>query len=178
MKKLLLVLILLPNLAGADDWDTLKSDGAIAIMRHALAPGTGDPSNVVLGDCTTQRNLDDRGRTQARNIGEAFRERGISFDVVLTSQWCRTRETAELLDLGPVMDAVSLNSFFSDFRARDRKTADTRDLIAETEGALMLVTHQVNITALTGQGTRSGEVLIVRPNGNGLEVLGRILIEP
>jgi phosphohistidine phosphatase SixA len=171
-------LLLLPGLAWANDWDALDQPGAFAIMRHALAPGTGDPSRFTLGDCSTQRNLDERGREQARRIGEAFRVRGIEFSKVLSSQWCRTRETAELLDLGPVSDAPSLNSFFQDFSTRDRQTRETMDLIRSTEGRLMLVTHQVNISALAGRGTRSGEVLIIREKDDGIEILGSILIDP
>ena len=178
MRWLAFFLILLPGLAQANDWDAFSEPGAIAIMRHALAPGTGDPANLTIGDCSTQRNLDDRGRDQARAIGAALRERGITFDTVVSSQWCRTRETAELLGLGPVTEAPSLNSFFRDFSTRDQQTAETRDLIAETEGRLMLVTHQVNISALTGQSTRSGEVLIIRATDAGVDVLGSILIQP
>ena len=152
-------LLLLPGVAVANDWDALEQDGAIAIMRHALAPGTSDPSNFELRDCATQRNLDERGRAQARNIGAAFADRGIEFDVVFTSQWCRTRETAELLGVGPVTKAPPLNSFFQDRSTRDQQTAETLALIAETGGRMMLVTHQVNISALTGRSTRSGEVL-------------------
>jgi phosphohistidine phosphatase SixA len=178
MRWLSLLLLFLPGLAQANDWDALSEPGAIAIMRHALAPGTGDPANLTIGDCSTQRNLDDRGRDQARAIGAALREYGITFDAVLSSQWCRTRETAELLDLGAVIEARSLNSFFRDFSTRDQQTSETRDLIVKTEGRLMLVTHQVNISALTGQSTRSGEVLIIRPTKDGTEVLGSILIQP
>lgn len=178
MRWLALLLLCLPGLAQANDWDAFSEPGAIAIMRHALAPGTGDPANLTIGDCATQRNLDDRGRDQARAIGAALRDRGFTFDAVLSSQWCRTRETAELLGLGPVTDAPSLNSFFRDFSTRDQQTAETRDLIAETEGRLMLVTHQVNISALTGQSTRSGEVLIIRATDAGVDVLGSILIQP
>lgn len=178
MKMLLIFLFFIPHVVLANDWGALEKEGAIAIMRHALAPGTGDPMTFDLRDCGTQRNLDERGRTQARSIGKTFKERGINFDVVFTSQWCRTRETAELLDLGPVLEAASLNSFFRDYSVRDELTAATRALITGNEGRLMLVTHQVNISALTGQSTRSGEVLVIRPNGNGVEVLGSILIEP
>jgi phosphohistidine phosphatase SixA len=178
MRVLAFLLICLPALAQANDWDALSEPGAIAIMRHALAPGTGDPADLTIGDCSTQRNLDDRGRAQARAIGQALRNRGAGFDVVLTSQWCRTRETADLLDVGPVVEAPALNSFFRDFSSRDRQTAETRDLIKSIEGRLMLVTHQVNISALTGRGTRSGEIVVIRPSEDGVEVLGSILIEP
>jgi phosphohistidine phosphatase SixA len=178
MRLLAFLLALLPTLGFANDWDALDEPGAIAIMRHALAPGTSDPSNFRLGDCATQRNLDDRGREQARRIGAAFRERGYSFDAVYTSQWCRCRETAQLLDLGPVEDAPELNSFFQDFSKRESRTAEARAMIAATSGTRMLVSHQVNISALTGRTTRSGEVLIIRMNGQKAEVLGSIMIEP
>ncbi len=178
MRWLALLLIFVPGHSLANDWDALFEPGAIAIMRHALAPGTGDPPNLTVGDCSTQRNLDERGRAQARAIGSALRDQGISFDVVLSSQWCRTRETAELLDMRPVLEAPSLNSFFQDFSTRDRQTAETRELIAETDGRLMLVTHQVNISALTGRGARSGEVLVIRSTNDGVELLGSILIQP
>lgn len=164
--------------AAANDWDALDQPGTVAIMRHALAPGTGDPARFKLGDCTTQRNLDAAGREQARRIGEAFRERGILFDRVLTSQWCRTTETAELLDLGPVEGTPELNSFFRDSSTRERQTRQIADLVAATDDRLMMVTHQVNISALTGQFTQSGEVLIIRPTETGVEVLGSVLIGP
>jgi phosphohistidine phosphatase SixA len=173
-----LILFLLPGLAFANDWDALEQPGAMAIMRHALAPGTGDPSEFRLGDCATQRNLDACGREQARRIGEAFRARGITFAQVLSSQWCRTRETAELLELGEVSDAPPLNSFFQDFATRERQTRETRALIGSAEGRLMLVTHQVNISALTGRGTRSGEVLVIRETDGEIEIVGSILIDP
>ncbi|WP_068109115.1 histidine phosphatase family protein [Tropicimonas marinistellae] len=178
MKCHVVLLCLLPGLALANDWRALEQDGAIAVMRHALAPGTGDPGEFRLGDCETQRNLDERGREQARRIGQAFRERGFAFDVVFTSQWCRTQETAKLLDLGPVVDAPALNSFFRDFSTRDTQTREALDLIEATDGKLMLVSHQVNISALAGQTTRSGEVLIIQLNDGTVAVTGSILVEP
>jgi len=178
VKILALALMILPGLAHANDWEALKQPGAIAIMRHALAPGTGDPSAFRLDDCTTQRNLDARGRAQARQIGAQMRAHGIVFDRLLTSQWCRTRETAQLLDNGPVEDAPSLNSFFQNYATRDSQTAETRRLLAQMQGKLMLVTHQVNISALTGQGTRSGEVLVIRLEDGQVQVIGSILINP
>jgi len=178
MRWLSVLALLLPAVGMANDWDALRSPGAVAIMRHALAPGTGDPEGFVLGDCATQRNLDARGQAQARKIGQEMRDRGIGFDVVLTSQWCRARETAELLKVGPVAEATPLNSFYEDRASRDAQTEATRALIAQTEGRVMMVTHQVNISALTGQGAASGEVLVIVPQGAGFAVLGRILIAP
>ena len=76
------LLLVLPTPLWANDWDALRAPGAIALMRHAIAPGGGDPAGFVLGDCSTQRNLDNRGRDQARRTGEALRAQGISFDQV------------------------------------------------------------------------------------------------
>lgn len=180
MKHLIFLigLAVTPMAASANDWDALNAPDAVAIMRHALAPGNSDPSGFVLGNCSTQRNLDARGRAQAERIGAAFRARGVQFDTVFTSQWCRTRETADLLDLGVVIDAPSLNSFFDDRSTRDSQTRNTAARIRATEGRLMLVTHQVNISALAGRSTRSGEVLVLVPRADSFEVIGSILIAP
>ncbi len=179
IRRFILILGLLwPGMVFANDWDALDTPGAFAIMRHALAPGTGDPANLTVGDCSTQRNLDDRGRDQAARIGGAFREKGHAFDVVLTSQWCRCRETATLLDLGPVQDVPAFNSFFQDFSTRDAQTQEALTLLNARPDRPFVVTHQVNIRALTGQTTRSGEVLVVRHAGDRLDVLGSILIDP
>ncbi|MEM6623272.1 MAG: histidine phosphatase family protein [Pseudomonadota bacterium] len=159
----------------------LQQPRTVALMRHALAPGTGDPARFRLDDCTTQRNLDDRGRQQARDIGAAIRAAGVTVDHVLTSQWCRCRETAELLNLAPVEDAPFLNSFFQD---RSTANAQTQDLTAFLAGlpadqTVMLVTHQVNITALTGRGVSSGEVFLLRVQPDGaIDVLDEVLIRP
>ena len=95
----------------AELWETLKTGNSVALMRHATAPGTGDPPGFQVDDCSTQRNLDQEGREQARGIGERFRERGISKVKVYSSQWCRCLETARLLELGEVTELPDLNSF-------------------------------------------------------------------
>ncbi|MEM1306569.1 MAG: histidine phosphatase family protein [Pseudomonadota bacterium] len=159
-------------------WRALKSGEAFAIMRHALAPGTGDPQTVVIGDCTTQRNLSERGRQQAREIGALFRRNGITSARVATSQWCRCRETARLLDIGDVEDLPSLNSFFTRRERADAQTATLKTWLAQRAPNTphILVTHQVNINALTGRFTRSGETLVVRRTPDGdYDVLGSIL---
>jgi phosphohistidine phosphatase SixA len=169
------------SLADESGWEAAKKPGAVFLMRHALAPGTGDPAHFDVDDCATQRNLNDVGRDQARRIGQAFRERGLAVDQVLTSQWCRCRETAELLDLGPVEDLPALNSFFRDRSTAASQTAEALDYLTSLpiDHRPFLVTHQVNISALAGTSTRSGEVIVVdvKPDGD-LELLGRILIDP
>ena len=160
--------------------ERLMEPGVVALMRHALAPGTGDPTGFDPGDCSTQRNLDARGRAQARRTGAALRAAGVSFDAVWTSQWCRSRDTATLMDMGTVEEKPPLNSFFAGRGDRAAQTAATLDLVSDMpDGArLLLVTHQVNITALTGLGVASGEIIVTRRTGEGLEPVGRYVIAP
>jgi len=169
-------LLATPLHAAPGFWAALADPQAVVLMRHALAPGIGDPAGFDLGDCSTQRNLDARGRAQARATGQAFRENGIAFDHVFTGQWCRCRETAELLDAGPVTEAPTLNSFFRRRGLRAERTQGARDLIARTPGRRLLVTHQVNITALTGRGVGSGELFAIRPTAQGTEILARFAL--
>jgi phosphohistidine phosphatase SixA len=170
-------LVLASPAAWASSWEALQQPGAIAIMRHALAPGTGDPPDFDLMDCSTQRNLDETGRAQARTTGQAFRTNGIEVDRVLTSQWCRCRETAELLNLAEVEAFPPLDSFFADHSTRDIQTQSTRDFLARLpdEERVVLVTHQVNISALTGRSTSSGEIIVIEVAADGsVDVLGEI----
>ena len=156
--------------ANADGgWAYLKSGNHFALMRHALAPGSGDPPEFRIDDCSTQRNLSEEGRAQARRIGDEVRAAGISAARVLSSQWCRCLETAELLGLGPVEPLPALNSFFRQAERGTEQTAAVEAWIAgqSLERPIVLVTHQVNITALTGVYPRSGEVLIVAPDAAG-----------
>ena len=178
---LILMMSLLPMGATAQDFSALKEPGVVALMRHALAPGTGDPANFSLGDCATQRNLDARGRDQARRIGAAMRAAGIEFDQVWTSQWCRSRETAELVGMGEPEEVPPLNSHFAGRGDRDRQKAETLALIAglDPDARVLLVTHFVNISALTGQGVGSGEIAVARRTADGrLDVIARIAVAP
>ncbi|MFT5488795.1 MAG: phosphohistidine phosphatase SixA [Paracoccaceae bacterium] len=182
---LLVLFMALPNPASAQNdaalWDTIRTGSAFAIMRHALAPGTGDPQSVVIGDCTTQRNLSENGRAQARKIGSGFRTNGITAARVLTSAWCRCAETAKLLSLGKVERLAPLNSFFVTRSREPAQTAALKAWILQDKPArtsrrpLVLVTHQVNITALTGVYPRSGEIVVARYAEDGkVAVLGTL----
>lgn len=157
-------------------WSELISGKAVALIRHSLAPGIGDPPGFRLGVCSTQRNLSREGREQARRIGGHFRVKGITEAYVYSSQWCRCLETARLLGLGEVEELPSLNSFFEDTSVRETRTGDMKSFIASSphDKPTILVTHQVNITALTGVVPSSGEIVIFRltPDGTG-RVLGR-----
>ena len=165
-------LVFAPTPGAADErdlWAGLRAGTHVALLRHALAPGTGDPASFTLGDCTTQRNLSEEGRAQARRIGARFRTNGIGSAAVFTSQWCRCRDTAALLGLGPVEDLPLLNSFFQNRGNREAQTNGLAAwLAARPPGApLVLVTHQVNITALTGVFPASGEMVILRRDNSG-----------
>jgi phosphohistidine phosphatase SixA len=178
------VLIAMPSAAqaqadGADLWQALKDGRAVALMRHAYAPGVGDPENFRLDDCSTQRNLSVEGAIEAQRTGDIFRSHGIEAAEVRSSQWCRCLETGKWLKLGPVEAMPALNSFFGDRDTAPEQTAEVREFIATRTSSkpLVLVTHQVNITALTDVTPRSGEIVVIEPPeaaSGEIEVLGRI----
>ncbi|MGS2743704.1 histidine phosphatase family protein [Halomonas sp. LS-001] len=164
--------------ADQEVWQALREGGHVILMRHALAPGVGDPDNFVRGDCTTQRNLSAQGRAQASAIGDAFRQRNIPIDTIYSSHWCRALETSGRMALGDVQPVAWLDSFFiaSERSARDERMLQARQQILDWQGErnLLLVTHQVNITALIGGGVASGDMVVVRAEDNNLTVVGRL----
>ena len=124
----------------------------------------------MLDDCALQRNLDDQGRAEARRLGEQFRSSNTRVGAVLSSQWCRTRETARLAFGSQARDEPAFNSFFRlGQEAMDAQTARARTVLANWRGpgALVVVTHQVNITALASVGTASAQGVVVRRAADG-----------
>ena len=161
-------------------WDALKSGNHLVLMRHALAPGYGDPANFDVKECRTQRNLNEVGRQQSIDIGHLFRSNGIDKAIVLSSQWCRCLATANLLNLGNVSELPFLNSFFENFDREQFQTDKTIQWIRNASLSIptILVSHQVNIAALTGHSARSGEIVFVRKSTDGqIEVIGSIQTE-
>lgn len=155
----------------------LRVPGHVLMLRHAYAPGVGDPARFALGDCRTQRNLDERGRAEARAIGRRLREAGIASASVLSSEWCRCLETARLLDVGEVQAAPALNSFFAHPEQGPSRLSATRALIAgAAQGQLpvIMVTHDVTIAGLTGRRLASGEGVVLRTRGSELETVGTL----
>ncbi|PKG54351.1 MULTISPECIES: histidine phosphatase family protein [Halomonadaceae] len=177
---LLSVLCTLPLSAQANDatWQALEEGGLVILMRHSLAPGIGDPPGFERGRCETQRNLSAAGRAQAEAAGRAFRERDIPIAAVYSSSWCRALDTAELMALGPITSTPWLDSFFRGRGDQASITQTAQEQIAAWRGPgnLLLVTHQVNITALIGGGVSSGEMIVVRPTGDSFQVVGRLSI--
>lgn len=157
----------------------LAAPGGVGLMRHARAPGVGDPPGMRLDDCATQRTLSAQGRDQARRIGAALRAAGLRAAEVRSSAWCRARETAELLDLGPVEPLPALDSFFEERGQEGRQTADLRAYLqaGRHQSGRILVTHQVNVTALTGVFPAEGEIVVLRPGPDGYAAVGRLRLD-
>ncbi|MEP7207889.1 MAG: histidine phosphatase family protein [Casimicrobiaceae bacterium] len=146
----------------------LAKPGRVLVLRHATAPGIGDPPGFRLGDCSTQRNLDGRGRTQAIELGKRLSRAGVVRARVFSSQWCRCLETARLLALGPVEALPALNSFFGQGDEREARTQALRVFLSKLppDGTpVVLVTHQVNISDLTGRAMASGAAVILALDG-------------
>jgi phosphohistidine phosphatase SixA len=170
--------------AAAEDvaaaWAALRAGGHVALVRHASTTGgSGDPPVFKLDDCATQRNLTDRGRAEARRLGERFRAEAVPVGKVLSSQWCRCRETAALMALGVPGLAPTFNNAFVLRDRSDELTAGAREIIAAWTGpgSLVVVTHGANILPLTGVTPAEGSVVVVKPDPTAqakLRVVGSI----
>lgn len=148
-------------------WALLKGGGQAVLIRHALTtPGVGDPAGFRVDDCATQRNLTDEGRREARRLGEAFRERSIPVDRVLSSPWCRCLETARLA-FGTATPSTPLSNLFGRPEARDEQVRQMRPMLGEQRIGtnLVLVTHGSTIAAVTGINPGTTEMVIVTPQG-------------
>lgn len=160
-------------------WAALKSGGYIIFIRHAVTgPGIGDPAHFKLGDCSTQRNLSDQGRADARRIGAAFRRNQIPVSEVLSSRWCRCLETAQLA-FGSVRPAAMLDSMFvEDAAVKQRKVHSVLSFVSavvlDTHN-LVFVTHAQNIQELTGVSPSSGEIVVTKLDDvSKFQVVGRL----
>jgi len=136
-------------------------DANVIFIRHALAPGIGDPNNFKIGDCSTQRNLNETGIAQAVLIGKQLKKNSIQFNKIYSSQWCRCYQTATLLDLGKVHEFAGLNSIFQNFVSRRKTLQKLEQKLSEISlnKLVIFVTHQVNIQAITKKNVASGEMV-------------------
>jgi phosphohistidine phosphatase SixA len=162
-------------------WDQLKGSnpkGYVLVMRHALAPGVGDPENFKVSDCSTQRNLNDEGRQDARDVGHWLVRQDVKILRVESSRWCRAKVTAQLLGIGKVRLNKNLDSLFeeeSDW-ASHPQTVNIKKRILEhrnKRGLLVFVGHFVNFQAAARVSLDSGEGALVRANAQGeIKVVG------
>lgn len=156
----------------------LAKPGSVLLLRHAIAPGVGDPPHFQLRDCNSQRNLDAAGRQQAARLGKRIAGIGIRGAQIYAGQWCRTLETARLLGLGPVSELPALNSFFGQPDKREGNLEGLRKFLAAlpADGPLViLVTHQVTVTGITGIYPDSGGGAVLQLDGSPVQkVIGEL----
>ena len=171
MKKLILLFFLLlnfgPSYANPEVINALKEGKKLIFIRHTLAPGGGDPENFKLSDCSTQRNLDTTGVSQAKKIGKFFKDNKIKIDQVLSSEWCRTKDTAKhAFDNYKTFSA--LNSFFSSKFAnnRDKQIKELKTFVKmwDSEKNIVFVTHYVVILEVLNKTVSSGEIIVADKN--------------
>ena len=181
MKYLLSILVITFSLfsfilyASESAWSLLDEGGKIVFVRHAYAPGGGDPDDFVIKDCLTQRNLNQQGIDQSISMGKEFAKRNVPIQQVYSSEWCRCKDTA-LYAFGDYQELSSLNSTFQgEYRQNHQhQMKELKELIAnwnDTEGNLILVTHYVIIGGILAYYPSSGELVIT---DKSLEVLGSI----
>lgn len=140
-----------------------NSSGKVVFMRHALAPGFGDPTNFNVLDCKTQRNLNQVGIEQSKAIGNTFKERGIKFAKIFSSFWCRCKDTAFFLKMGNFETHKGLNSFFQGHVDKEDTLNELNKLIKslnQSDGPFMMVTHYVVIQSFTGAALPSGGMAV------------------
>jgi len=175
------VLMFAPDRSAGDSddaWTALAKGGHVAVIRHGNAPPGhgGDPPGWRMDDCTTQRNLDDIGRGQARALGEAFRTHGVRVDRIVASPMCRCRETGELMALGAVETSWALLPATGPSPTR---FSELKELVSTWRGpgVLVLVTHAMTIGPLTGFLPEQAEVVVLQPepgNPRGGSLVARI----
>jgi broad specificity phosphatase PhoE len=175
--------------AANDSWKKLVRGGYVILLRHtATVPGVGDPPGFALNDCATQRNLSAEGRAQAQRWRAVVAERKVPIGEVFSSEWCRCIDTAQIAfgsATAPIKKWSQLNSFFESAQNQSAQTAAVRKrLPALLQSAkklgnnVVFVTHQVNITALTGVAPQSGEAVVIHLDAQqNVSVIGRVLVE-
>ena len=147
----------------------LEDGGKLIFIRHAYAPGSGDPNNFNLNDCSTQRNLNEDGRKQAQYIGEFFIKNKIKIEKVISSEWCRCKETSKIA-FKNFTTKQFLNSFYSSkYRKNKKKQIEAFNKYIKkfkSDKNLVLVTHYVLISELLNYGPSSGEIVVSDINFN------------
>ena len=158
-------------------WQLLQRGGQVVLVRHALTdPGVGDPQDMVLEDCASQRNLSAEGRREAVRLGEVLRDRRVPVAGVLSSPWCRCLETARLALAKPVRVEPALGNLFGRPERREAQVAALRRIVQQVPrgGNLFLFTHGSTTLALTGVSPGTGEMVVLTPQPDGFRVAGRL----
>jgi len=166
------LILIAPQGIASELSEFMKQGHTVLLMRHAYAPGIGDPPNFKVDDCSTQRNLNQEGISQAQAIGKWLRAQEITQAEVYTSPWCRCIDTAKQLNFGVPQ---KLEAIASTFNEQDYATPAKKSLIEWMQAHVkkpnskpqIMVTHQVNILAYTGVNTSSGEMVLVQVNQDG-----------
>ena len=156
-------------------WAPAKEGDKVIFIRHSLAPGGGDPSGFEISNCKTQRNLNQAGINQSKKIGKLFKEKKISIDQVLSSQWCRCKDTAKFA-FGNYKEYPALNSTFQHpfNKNEEKQLKEIKQLVKEWDGKgknLILVTHYSIIVAITGSAPSSGGIVITDKNFNVISTI-------
>ena len=180
MKKIIVFLFFLlsgnASYANSEVVNALKEGSKLVFIRHALAPGGGDPENFNINDCSTQRNLDEAGIAQAKRIGKFFKDNNIAIEQVFSSEWCRCKDTAKnAFENYKTFDA--LNSFFSSKFAKnkDKQIKDLKFFIKNwnSQKNIVFVTHYVVISEVLNSTVNSGTIIVADKN---FSVIGSIEI--
>ena len=183
---LFLLSIFYLNYSQADDLviNELQQGGKIVFIRHSLAPGNGDPDNIDLKKCDTQRNLNQEGIEQSKKIGKLFKENNIQIDKVLSSEWCRCKDTARFA-FNKYETFKGLNSFYQEkfYKYKDEQIESLKNYISNwnSEKNIILVTHFVVISEMLNFGTSSGEIVVIDKNYKfigSIETMKQYLMKP
>ena len=162
-KILFFIFILFPNTSNSEINKELKEINAnIIFLRHSIAPGFGDPDYFNLNNCSTQRNLNAEGILQSKNIGAYFKSNNIRFSEVLSSEWCRCKDTVHEIKIGKWKTFSGLNSFFQGYSNKDEVLKKLNKKLSSTKNneLVLMVTHQVVISNITGIAPPSGGIVI------------------
>ena len=177
-KFLILILFLIPNISFSNESliNLLKDGKKIVFIRHAIAPGSGDPKNFDIKKCSTQRNLNEEGKIQSKKIGDFFKQNKIKINKILSSEWCRCKDTARIA-FGKFETFNALNSFYEARfeKNRSKQIRNLRNFISswESDSNLILITHYVVILDLLNSGVSSGEMIITDKK---LNIIGNLEI--
>ncbi len=175
---ILIILFLFNHISHADEniVEILKKNDNIIFIRHSLAPGSGDPENINLNDCKTQRNLNSEGIKQSKKIGNFFKKNDIKVEHIFSSEWCRCKDTA-FYAFNNYKTFNALNSFYSEqfYKNKNKQIKNLKKFISnwDNNSNLVLVTHYVVISEILGIAAGSGEIIV---SNKKYEIIDRIEI--